>query len=117
MRIGELARRAEVSTTRIRFYEAHGLLPKADRLDNGFRDYPESVLDKLRLIQVARYLGFSMNDMKSTLPQAGASEQDLLEALRSRLIGLDQQIDEAKRRRERLVEFIDKFEKEQAQHA
>jgi MerR family transcriptional regulator, copper efflux regulator len=73
MRIGELARRSELSTSRIRFYEAHGLLPKAERSDNGYRDYPDSVLETLRLIQGAQDLGFSLGEIRAGLAQAGAN--------------------------------------------
>lgn len=112
MRIGELARRSEVSTSRIRFYEAHGLLPKADRRDNGYRDYPDSVVETLRLIHDAQNLGFSLSEIRAGLAQAGAnppSKHEMLEALRSKLTSLDQHLDEVTLRRRRIVDLIEKF--------
>ena len=50
MRTGELAKRAGVGTSAVRFYEARGLLPKATRLANGYRDYGEQDLHLLRFI-------------------------------------------------------------------
>ncbi|MFD9322120.1 MerR family transcriptional regulator [Streptomyces sp. NPDC060053] len=50
MRIGELARRTNVSERSLRYYEAHGLLA-ADRTPGGHRDYPERAVDRVVLIQ------------------------------------------------------------------
>jgi DNA-binding transcriptional MerR regulator len=41
MRIGELSRRTGISTSRIRFYEKHAVLPKPIRGENGYREYPD----------------------------------------------------------------------------
>lgn len=115
MRIGELARRSGVSTSRIRYYEAHGLLPKADRSGNGYRDHPDGVVETLRLILSAQNLGFSLGEIRAALAQAGAnppSKHDMLEALRSKLASLDRHIAEVTLRRRRIVELIAKFENE-----
>ena len=115
MRIGELARRSGLSASRVRFYEAHGLLPKAERRDNGYRDYPDAAVETLGLIQGAQDLGFSLGEIRARLAQAGASplsRDDMLEALRHKLRSLDQHIDEVTVRRERIVYLIEKFEKE-----
>lgn len=50
MRIGELARRLDVSTDTVRFYEREGWLPSAPRQDNGYRDYREEDVEHLRLL-------------------------------------------------------------------
>ncbi len=115
MRIGELARRSELSTSRIRFYEAHGLLPKAERSDNGYRDYPDSVLETLGLIRGAQDLGFSLSEIRAGLAQSSPnppSKVDLIEALRSKLASLDQHIEEVTLRRARIVHLIEKLENE-----
>lgn len=113
MRIGELARRAEVSTSRIRFYEAHGLLPKAGRGENGYRDYADGVVQTLRLIDGAQTLGFSLTEIRQALAKAGdnpPSMPDMLEALRCKLVSLDQHIAVVAERRRLIVELIDEFE-------
>jgi|SRR5580658_7728250 MerR family copper efflux transcriptional regulator len=115
MRIGELAQRSELSTSRIRFYETHGLLPKAERRDNGYRDYPDSAVEILRLIHGAQNLGFSLSEVRVGLTQAGPSglsKDDMLKALRHKLASLDQHIDEATLRRRRIVDLIGKLESE-----
>jgi MerR family transcriptional regulator, copper efflux regulator len=96
-------------------FEAHGLLPKAERNENGYRDYPESVVETLRLIHGAQNLGISLSEIRAGLAQAGAnppSKHDMVEALRYKLRSLDQHIDEVPLRRRRIVDLIEKFEKE-----
>ena len=113
MRIGELARRVNVSTSRIRFYEARGLLAKAERGGNGYRVYPENAVEILRLIDEAQDLGFSLGEIKAGLAQAEPglpSKGEMLDALRSKLASLDLHIGEITRRRERVVAMIREFE-------
>jgi DNA-binding transcriptional MerR regulator len=54
MLIGELAQRTGVSRRSLRYYEQHGLL-RARRGPNGWRDYEESAVHRVRTI--ARMLG------------------------------------------------------------
>jgi DNA-binding transcriptional MerR regulator len=44
MKIGELAKRSELSAHTIRYYERIGLLPYADRDRSGQHDYDASIL-------------------------------------------------------------------------
>lgn len=67
MRIGILAKQAGISTSRIRFYEAHGLLPPALRMASGYRDYDGRALDIIRFIARARDLGFSLAEIANHL--------------------------------------------------
>jgi MerR family copper efflux transcriptional regulator len=115
MRIGELARRANLSASRIRFYEAHGLLPKADRSGNGYRDYAEGTLETLQLIDGAQDLGFSLSEIRAALAQAGGAmpaKRDMLDALKRKLTSLDRHIEEVRLRRQRIVDLIEKIEQE-----
>jgi len=50
MRIGEIAHRAGVSTRALRYYEEQGLL-SSERTHGGQRTYPESAVERVRLIQ------------------------------------------------------------------
>lgn len=44
MKIGELAKRSGLTASRIRFYEAAGLITAVERQSNGYRDYsPDAV--------------------------------------------------------------------------
>jgi DNA-binding transcriptional MerR regulator len=60
--VGEVARRAGIAASAVRYYERLGLLPKAPRT-GGWRQYPSSVLDRLRLIGIATASGFSLAEV------------------------------------------------------
>jgi arsenate reductase (thioredoxin) len=57
VRISELARRAGVAPSAVRWYEQAGVLPGPARGDNGYRDYAEADLARLRLVVSLRRLG------------------------------------------------------------
>ena len=53
IRIGEVARRAGIATSAIRYYEREGLIPRADRQGNA-RVYGPDILERLALIELAK---------------------------------------------------------------
>ena len=61
--IGEVARKAGLQTSAIRYYEKIGLLPKTQRI-GGQRRYKTSVLNYLEVINVAKRAGFRMDEMR-----------------------------------------------------
>jgi len=65
--IGELARLAGVKRDAVRFYERSGLLARPVRSANGYRAYDETALARLRFIQKAQSLGFSLDEVKRIL--------------------------------------------------
>jgi MerR family transcriptional regulator, redox-sensitive transcriptional activator SoxR len=64
--IGEVARRAGVATSSIRYYERVGLLPEPERL-HGQRRYDTEVLGKLGFIGVAQSAGFKLREIKELI--------------------------------------------------
>ena len=67
MRIGELAKRAGVSTETIRYYEKQNLLPPPERLASGYRTYRPAQLERLRVIKVCQQIGFTLDDIAHLL--------------------------------------------------
>jgi MerR family redox-sensitive transcriptional activator SoxR len=61
--IGEVARRAGIATSAIRYYESIGLLPEPER-ESGHRRYHETVVGKLAFIGVAQSAGFKLEEIK-----------------------------------------------------
>jgi MerR family redox-sensitive transcriptional activator SoxR len=59
--IGELARRAGVATSALRYWEELGLLPTAARI-SGQRRYPESAVGLVGVILLLREVGFSLDE-------------------------------------------------------
>jgi DNA-binding transcriptional MerR regulator len=64
--IGEVARRAGITASAIRYYERQGLVPRADRR-GGKRVYGEDILDRLALIGVAKAAGFRVSEIQTLL--------------------------------------------------
>jgi DNA-binding transcriptional MerR regulator len=67
MEIRELASRTGTTSKTIRYYESISLLPKAKRKANGYRDYEESDVDRLKFVLGARRLDFSLDDIREIL--------------------------------------------------
>ena len=67
LRSGALARLAGVSTDTLRHYERKGLLKKPRRSGNGYREYPASDLDRVRLVRSALGIGFTLEELARVL--------------------------------------------------
>lgn len=71
--IGEVAQRAGVATSSIRYYESIGLLPRPERL-RGQRRYRSDVVGKLAFIGVAQSAGFKLDEIRELVQ--GVDESD-----------------------------------------
>jgi MerR family redox-sensitive transcriptional activator SoxR len=82
--IGQIARQAGLRTSAIRYYESVGLLPEPRR-ESGQRRYGNATLRRLRVIDVAKRAGFSLDEARVLLatgnggPPAYAQLRDLAE--------------------------------------
>ncbi|WP_002144876.1 MerR family transcriptional regulator [Bacillus cereus] len=66
MRIGELSKETGVSERALRHYEEKGLLP-SKRLANGYRDFDESAIEKVELIQMYLQIGLNLEETERML--------------------------------------------------
>jgi MerR family redox-sensitive transcriptional activator SoxR len=64
--IGEVARRAGLNSSALRYYERIGLLPEPERV-GGQRRYDASVLTRLAVIELAKRAGFSLQETRTLL--------------------------------------------------
>src|SRR5215470_7386122 len=62
--ISDVAHRARLRPSAIRYYEKLGLLPAPERV-SGQRRYDRTVLYRLAVIQQARQAGFGLNEIKT----------------------------------------------------
>lgn len=67
MQSGELSRLAGISTDTLRHNEHLGVLPKPPRTNGGYRDYPANSLDRVRLVQSALRVGFTLPELATIL--------------------------------------------------
>ena len=65
-RISQLAERAGVKPTALRFYERVGLLPSR-RSDSGYRLYGDEAVERLRFISSGKHLGLPLFDVLGAL--------------------------------------------------
>lgn len=95
--IGDLARRAGVSVSAIRFYERRGLLSEPERL-GGRRRYGTAAVRRLGVIAAAKRGGFSLTEIGALLAaaDAGAAAPELRALATRKLPEIDAAIERAK---------------------
>ncbi len=67
LKTGELAKQASVNVETLRFYEREGLLLEPPRRASGYREYPPDTVQRIRFIQRAKELGFTLREIKGLL--------------------------------------------------
>lgn len=104
MSIGDVARRAGVSVSAIRFYERRGLLPEPERL-GGRRRYTTAAVRRLGAIAVAKRGGFSLTEIRALLAaaDAGVPAPELRALAARKLPEVDAAIERAQAAREWLL--------------
>ncbi|HXA61876.1 MAG TPA: MerR family transcriptional regulator [Streptosporangiaceae bacterium] len=107
MRIGELAAKAGVSVRALRYYEEQNLLASV-RSPSGQRQYPDSALDRVRLIQQLYAAGLPSKTIVELLPcvETGESTPALLDRLSAERDRIAKQIDSLVNTRDRLERII-----------
>ena len=96
MRIGEIAQRAHVSRSLLRYYERTGILPCAPRDPSGYRNYGASDLTRIQLVTGARRLGCSFAQIKALLAVQAMHDipsADILELLERSEIQVSDELD------------------------
>ena len=63
MKIGQVASEAEVTIDTVRFYERRGVVPEPARRPSGFREYPDSTVERIRMARMLQQLGFTLDEI------------------------------------------------------
>ncbi|MFJ7789351.1 MerR family transcriptional regulator [Pseudomonas sp. NPDC096925] len=113
MQIGELALRAGVSTRALRHYESKQLIESA-RLDNGYRDYAASMVQRVLWVRELLECGFSTRQIHGLLQYLEEEEDSegflaCLQQHLEKLVALDALQAQLAERRERLAEKIERY--------
>ena len=107
--IGEIARRAGVATSALRFYETEGLI-HSERNESGHRRYHADVLRRVSFIRTAQLVGLSLGEIRealSSLPdERTPNSRDWAQLARSWQPILDQRIKLLTRMRDQLDSCI-----------
>lgn len=64
--IGEIARRAGMAASALRFYEAEGLI-RSERTGGGRRRYARSVLRRLAFIRAGQNVGLTLDEIRAAM--------------------------------------------------
>lgn len=116
MKIGELSHRTGVNAHQLRYYEAQGLL-EAGRRSNGYREYADDAVLRVKQIRHLLSAGLNSEDIAYVLPCATGETPvligcpELLASMRSRLRRLDDQVAALTTSRHALVDYIDAAER------
>jgi DNA-binding transcriptional MerR regulator len=100
MQIKELSRQTDLSSKTIRYYEDIGPLPPPRRLPNGYRDYSEADVDRVKFVAASRGLDFSLDDIGEILDLQDRREAPcrvVLDLLQQRADEISQRIIELRR--------------------
>ena len=113
LRASELARQAGVSTDTLHLYERRGLLPKARRSPNGYREYGPEACARVRLVRQAVAIGFTLDELVRVFKvrdQGGVPCRDVRALGARKLERLDARLAELTLARERLREVISRWD-------
>lgn len=109
MTIGDVSKRSGIAASALRFYEERGLIT-SERMGNGHRRFPRSVLRRIAFIVYAQRIGLTLEEIGLELgtfsPNQAPDRDDW-----SRLAGawserIDERIQELERLRKGLTECI-----------
>ena len=109
LRSTALARLAGVSPDTLRHYESKGLLPRAARSPNGYREYPPEAGTRVLLVQRALAIGFTLDELRQVFnvrDRGGAPCREVRSLAGRKLALLDARIEELIGARERLQRIV-----------
>ncbi|MFJ4371099.1 MerR family transcriptional regulator [Pseudomonas japonica] len=112
MRIGELAKITGLAPSRIRFYEASGLIQSVERKANGYRDYSDDAVWILEMITSAQLAGFTLDEIRHLLPVSsqGWRHDELIFGLKRKVEEIEVLQQRLARNKEQLLMVIDSIE-------
>ena len=101
MLIGELSAETGISKDTLRFYEKIGLISAGERRagTRTYKEFSEGTINRLGLIQKAKKLGFTLNEIRQTLDSwtdGSLSVVEKIALLEEKMTEIDGQIEELK---------------------
>ena len=106
---GEVAGRAGVNRSTVRYYEDRELIPAPPRTSAGYRQYTEEYVQRIRFVKRAQEIGFTLAETKELLetradPDAGAEE--VREQTQAKIEEVEGKIRDLRRIREALSRLL-----------
>ena len=88
MTIGEVAKRAGLRASAIRYYERVGLLPKPARF-GGQRRYDGGILARLAVLERAKNCGFTLDEVRQLFNDQGLPSERWQRVAQTKIVELD----------------------------
>ena len=110
---GALAKAAGVSPDTIRHYERIGVLPRAARTAAGYRVYPASAVERVRVVQRALRIGFTLTELTEVLKArdtGGAPCRRVYDLASEKLAGIRSDIATLRRMEKYLTSVLSEWE-------
>ncbi|NKJ50671.1 MerR family transcriptional regulator [Burkholderia sp. SG-MS1] len=101
-----------MTASRIRFYEASGVIKAVERTATGYRDYPAEALTILEIIASAQRAGFSLEQIRHLLPtgQGPWQHDELIKALKHKVTEIEEMQERLNQNRAQLLVAIESIE-------
>ena len=112
MQVKALTEQAGISRDTLRYYEKLGLISQPLRKDNGYREYPASILRELKFIKLAQSVGFTLAEIKPAMPFVVKPQPDcpvLTNAINKQLLQIEEKIAELAVAKNKLLEWKRKY--------
>jgi DNA-binding transcriptional MerR regulator len=111
MLIGEISKHTGLSRDTIRFYEKKGLIkvPRKQRRDNNYKEYPENIIERLTLIKSIQDYGFTLKEIETFFElwqEENASCANLLYTLENKVAQVNDQIERLNQLKNRLTSSL-----------
>ncbi|MCU7939118.1 MAG: heavy metal-responsive transcriptional regulator [gamma proteobacterium symbiont of Bathyaustriella thionipta] len=109
LNIGQVAKETGITVETIRFYEKQGLIDTPQRTENGYRQYPQNTVKRVRFIQHAKDVGFTLKNIGELLSlrqEPGTSCTDIKLRTTEKIEEVDQKIRDLTRIREALARMV-----------
>lgn len=104
--IGHLAKYADVGVETIRYYQKRNLLPIPTRCGS-YRQYPASMVERIRFIKRAQELGFTLNEINELLTLDDHTDKATIRKIASHKIKhIQQKLDDLSRMKNTLQTLV-----------
>ena len=107
--IGQVAKEIGITVEAVRFYEKQGLIAKPQRSESGYRQYQTDTLKRIRFIQRAKDVGFTLKEIDELLTlrkKPGTSCTDIKLKALDKIENVDRKLSDLKNIRGSLTQMV-----------
>ncbi len=108
LKIGQVAKLAEISVETVRYYERQGLLENPPRKESGYRQYPPEAISRIRFIKKAKEVGFALKEIKELLSlrlDSTATCEDVRSRAGAKIYDIEQKIQALQKMKQALADL------------